>query len=60
MSSFLCLSGSACFCTVLIPDNTGDTHTPTHANAPNVLMAPKEYKYLEFPNCRLELVKHLG
>lgn len=27
MSSFLCLSGSACFCTVLIPDNAGDTHT---------------------------------
>lgn len=30
MSSFLCLSGSACFCTVLISDNAGETHTPLH------------------------------
>lgn len=32
MSSFLCLSGSACFCTVLVSDNAGDTytHTPLH------------------------------
>lgn len=30
MSSFLCLSGSACFCTVLIPGTAGDTNTHTH------------------------------
>uniref|UniRef100_H2U423 Solute carrier family 22 member 15 n=1 Tax=Takifugu rubripes TaxID=31033 RepID=H2U423_TAKRU len=29
MSSFLCLSGSACFCTVLIPDNTGSVLSVT-------------------------------